>query len=123
MKLIESLKMRWVVLVWNHTPNCAEMSRLASLSFEQTPITSGQLFQIRGRKRLEMQGLHGVPQSIAHGRRNAIRGVPTQIEVKLAIGKALGNQMSEGQCKGRSAHACDPACRRDDHRTGFVGIG
>jgi hypothetical protein len=37
MKLIESLKMRWVVWVWNHTPNCAEMSRLASLSFEQTP--------------------------------------------------------------------------------------
>ena len=37
MKLLESLKMRWVVWVWNHTPNCAEMSRLASLSFEQTP--------------------------------------------------------------------------------------
>jgi len=37
MKLIESLKLRWVVWVWNHTPNCAEMSRLASLSFEQPP--------------------------------------------------------------------------------------
>lgn len=37
MKFLEALKMRWVVWVWNHTPNCAEMSRLASLSFEQTP--------------------------------------------------------------------------------------
>src|SRR5215204_3160844 len=37
MKLIESLKMRWVVWVWNHTPDCAEMARLASLSFEQPP--------------------------------------------------------------------------------------
>ena len=37
MKLFESLKLRWVVWVWNHTPNCAEMSRLASLSFEEAP--------------------------------------------------------------------------------------
>jgi len=37
MKLLESIKMRWVVWVWNHTPNCAEMSRLASHSFEQPP--------------------------------------------------------------------------------------
>jgi hypothetical protein len=37
MKLLQSLKLRWVVWVWNHTPNCAEMSRLASLSFEQPP--------------------------------------------------------------------------------------
>ena len=37
MNLIESLKMRGVIWVWNHTPNCAEMSRLASLSFEQPP--------------------------------------------------------------------------------------
>lgn len=37
MKLLNSIKMRWVVWVWNHTPNCAEMSRLASLSFEQPP--------------------------------------------------------------------------------------
>lgn len=37
MKLLESLKLRWVVWVWNHTPNCAEMSRLASFSFERPP--------------------------------------------------------------------------------------
>jgi hypothetical protein len=37
MKLFQSLKLRWVVWVWNHTPNCAEMSRLASLSFERPP--------------------------------------------------------------------------------------
>jgi len=37
MKFIESIKLRWVVWVWNHTPNCAEMSRLASRSFEQPP--------------------------------------------------------------------------------------
>lgn len=35
MKIIESLRQRWVVWVWNHTPNCAEMARLASRSFEQ----------------------------------------------------------------------------------------
>ena len=35
MKLLNSIKMRWVVWVWNHTPNCAEMSRLASLSLDQ----------------------------------------------------------------------------------------
>jgi hypothetical protein len=35
MKFSESLKKRWVVWVWNHTPNCAEMSRLASQSFER----------------------------------------------------------------------------------------
>ena len=35
MKIIASLKKRWVVWVWQHTPNCAEMSRLASRSLEQ----------------------------------------------------------------------------------------
>ena len=35
MKLMESLKTLWIVWVWNHTPNCAEMSRLASQSLEQ----------------------------------------------------------------------------------------
>jgi hypothetical protein len=37
MKLLDSLRSRWIVWVWNHTPNCAEMSRLASLSLEQPP--------------------------------------------------------------------------------------
>ena len=35
MKLVEALKTRWIVWVWNHTPNCAEMSRLASVSLDQ----------------------------------------------------------------------------------------
>lgn len=35
MKIFDSLKTRWMVWVWNHTPNCAEMSRLASRSLEQ----------------------------------------------------------------------------------------
>jgi len=35
MKLLESLKTRWVVWVWNHTPNCAEMSRLASQALDR----------------------------------------------------------------------------------------
>lgn len=42
MKLVETLKKHWVVWVWNHTPNCAEMSRLTSLSFERPPS-----FQLR----------------------------------------------------------------------------
>ena len=35
MKLFELLKTGWLVWVWNHTPNCADMSRLASQSLEQ----------------------------------------------------------------------------------------
>ena len=35
MKMFESLKTRWIVWLWKHTPNCAEMSRLASRSLEQ----------------------------------------------------------------------------------------
>ena len=37
MKLLEALKTRWTVWVWNHTPNCTEMSRLASLSLDRAP--------------------------------------------------------------------------------------
>jgi hypothetical protein len=35
MKIFDSLRTGWIVWVWNHTPNCAEMSRLASGSLEQ----------------------------------------------------------------------------------------
>lgn len=37
MKFYDSIKTRWVVWVWRHTPNCAEMSRLASRSLEHPP--------------------------------------------------------------------------------------
>ncbi len=43
MKLVDALKMRWVVWVWKHTPNCAEMARLASQSFEYPPSLGMQL--------------------------------------------------------------------------------
>ena len=46
MKTIESLKKRWVVWVWNHTPNCAEISRLASRSFER-PLPLRTWFKMR----------------------------------------------------------------------------
>ena len=46
MKIIELLKQRWVVWVWNHTPNCAEMSRLASQSFER-PLPIGTWLKMR----------------------------------------------------------------------------
>ena len=46
MKIAELLKKRWVVWVWNHTPNCAEMSRLTSQSFEQ-PLPLGTRFRMR----------------------------------------------------------------------------
>jgi hypothetical protein len=36
MNILESLKQRMVVWVWEHTPNCAEMSRLASRSCEES---------------------------------------------------------------------------------------
>ena len=34
MKMMDSLRKHWVRWVWKHTPNCAEMSRLASKSFD-----------------------------------------------------------------------------------------
>lgn len=37
MPFLKSLLLRWMVWVWNLTPTCAEMARLASLSFEQPP--------------------------------------------------------------------------------------
>ena len=46
MKIIQSLKMRWVVWVWNHTPTCAEMSRLASRGLEQ-PLSLGTRCKMR----------------------------------------------------------------------------
>ena len=40
MKLLESAKTRWVVWVGNHTPNCAEMSKLASQALDRKlPLT------------------------------------------------------------------------------------
>lgn len=46
MKLFELLKTRWVVWVWNHTPNCADMSRLGSQSLEQ-PLSLGTRLRMR----------------------------------------------------------------------------
>jgi hypothetical protein len=34
MKIAESLRNAWVGWVWNHTPDCAQMSRLASQSMD-----------------------------------------------------------------------------------------
>ena len=45
MNLVEAWKMRGVVWVWNHTPNCAEMSRLASLALEQ-PLSLRMRFKV-----------------------------------------------------------------------------
>lgn len=35
MKLIATLKTKFILWVWNHTPSCTEMSRLTSRSLEQ----------------------------------------------------------------------------------------
>jgi len=35
MKFYNSIRRRWVIWVWQHTPNCVEMSRLASQRLEQ----------------------------------------------------------------------------------------
>lgn len=43
MRLIETLKARWVVWIWKHTPTCAEMARLASLSLERPPTLKTRL--------------------------------------------------------------------------------
>lgn len=47
MKLLESIRRSWLLWVWRHTPNCREMSRLASRSLE-TPTP----FALRLRMRL-----------------------------------------------------------------------
>lgn len=46
MKFLEALKNRWVVWVWQHTPTCAEMSRLASQSLDQ-PLPAGLQLRMR----------------------------------------------------------------------------
>ena len=46
MKLFASLKIKFVVWVWNHTPSCAEMSRLTSRALEQ-PLTIKMRLKMR----------------------------------------------------------------------------
>jgi len=46
MKLVASLKTSFVVWVWNHTPSCAEMSRLTSRALEQ-PLTLKMRLKMR----------------------------------------------------------------------------
>jgi len=46
MKLFASLKTRFVVWVWHHTPTCAEMSRLTSRALEQ-PLTLKMRLKMR----------------------------------------------------------------------------
>ena len=46
MKIFESIKMRTIVWVWKHSPNCADMSRLASRSLEQ-PLSLRIRFKMR----------------------------------------------------------------------------
>ena len=46
MKLLNRLKTRWIVWVWNHTPNCADMSRLASQALER-PLPLGLRLKMR----------------------------------------------------------------------------
>lgn len=46
MKLFASLKTKFVVWVWKHTPNCAEMSRLTSRALEQ-PLTIKMRLKMR----------------------------------------------------------------------------
>lgn len=43
MKLLETLKTRAIVWVWNHTPTCAEMSRLASRRLDERPSLKTRL--------------------------------------------------------------------------------
>jgi DNA mismatch repair ATPase MutS len=46
MKLFASLKTKFLVWVWNHTPICAEMSRLTSRALEQ-PLTLKMRIKMR----------------------------------------------------------------------------
>ena len=46
MKIFEPLKQRWVAWIWGLTPNCADMSRLASQSLEKA-LPLGLRLQMR----------------------------------------------------------------------------
>ena len=46
MKIFESIKMGAIGWVWKHTPNCADMSRLASRSLER-PLSLRLQFKMR----------------------------------------------------------------------------
>lgn len=46
MKIFAAIKAQFVVWVWNHTPNCAEMARLTSRSLEQ-PATAATWMKMR----------------------------------------------------------------------------
>ena len=46
MKIVASIKQRWAVWVWQHTPHCTDMARLASRSCEQ-PLSLRIRLQMR----------------------------------------------------------------------------
>jgi len=46
MKLHKFIRRRWVIWVWQHTPNCVEMSRLASQRLDQ-PLSFKQRLEMR----------------------------------------------------------------------------
>ena len=88
MKLIASLKTKFVVWVWKHTPSCAEMSRLTSRALEQ-PLTI--------RLRLKMR-LHFVICAWC-------RRYFEQINFLHANAPRLGLQMEELRGRGMSVEA------------------
>lgn len=46
MKFLEAIKTHGIVWIWNHTPTCSEMSRLASRSLDQ-PLSLQVWFKMR----------------------------------------------------------------------------
>jgi hypothetical protein len=92
MRLLESLKLRSVIWVWNHTPNCAEMSRLTSLSFEQPPSLALRL-KMRlhhficvwcQRYERQLKFLHRAsPHTHDHLDQLAVRGLSTEARQRL----------------------------------------
>ena len=92
--MMQSLKMRWVVWVWKHTPNCAEMSRLSSRSLEQplnwkTRLKMGLHFVIctwckRYQKHLRFLHRHA-PQLEARLELHALRGLSTEAKTRIKI--------------------------------------
>ena len=93
MKLLRAVKMRWLVWVWRHTPNCAEMARLASRSLDQ-PLS----FKVRGTIRLHylicvwcrryqqhVQFLHhAAPRMQAEVETTAHRGLSAEAKRRMA---------------------------------------
>ena len=109
MKLLEAARTRWVVWVWNHTPNCAEMSRLASISLDQPPSLKVRfkmwlhylicVWCERYYKHLKFLH-HAAPQFSEQLEMVSNRGLSVEAKERIRLRVSLSPQRGEGRGEG-----------------------